>query len=866
MSGRGDGDPGGSGLDRAPTQPTTPTHPPCFAPAAYSRLAVDESNVHVQNHSRPVQVLQDPKAVLERTFARINLNPGAVLHQSAAGYSSLHVPKRSRSPPKKGSPPFQYRASPRPDGYHILSSGTVPPSSSPQEAHPSGHNFQQFKSSKPLPPLPAQGCSVEPFTRSRVAPPRPPRSPTLYDFSQYTFSSVPSTSAFSLKPFYQAPIVKPSEKLPPPSSTQALSGKPILFDPARGRSISPGLVPPHKSGRYNPLRNPFIQKTRSPSPKPIEKLSFWKRAKRKVSRRRSPSPHSISPVTPAGRSSSGTTDTTPFPRPRAPTPNRGLGISTLQADLSSQKFSGSLDCETGQSLNRVTDIKTLFSVTDAGATILHVDPADGWEIEALAERGILTTRTFDYLEFQFKDFGVCRVPFNRYQPNLQDSVRISSPKPENPRESQDSSDTLVTKDERPRSYSLSTEYLTVQTQNHRRSEDSAATLITQAENPAIYRDPQDRYYSLTGRDLNRPQVAVPGGPEEANEWSEIPLSTVGKSESSPVPSCFFEENIEVVGQDSSRLPGEINLKLSYSESLAVVETQPARVLRTPSETERVKEYCRGIQEPPQLAPGTPRGKVFKGAFLALTGALPTDSLCLEWGADRYSSVREAADSLHHSKLEGQVDVLRSQRATGSVEDKSPSRGRGRGRLRQSRAFPSEGFPLEEYSSYSAKRKYAAERRKYLAGYRPRDREGSGEGLVDKFNSAQRRFDRPPSFGIDITQTEEAGARIVTKRTLSAAKRGLERRRRKAAALDEVAASVNRSAIDKAVECNNPLDHCLSPNARGVDCQSDCAEKVDEDLAVNSESSPSVSKESVESLANPFQQFSSKVRSRSPSLL
>ena len=867
MSGRGGGDPGGSGLDRALVQPTPPTHPSYILPAAYSQLADCHSNVAIQNHLHSGQVPKDPKAVLERAFARSNLNPGAVPHQSAAGYSSLHVPKRSRSPPKKGAPPFQYRASPRPDGYHLLSSGPVTPQTPPitasffHEAEPSSITAQQFNPNKPLPPLPSQGPPVEPFTRSTVPPPRPPRSPTVYDFSQYTFPGVPSTSVSSVKPFCQAPVAEPSEKSPPLGATQALTGRPLLFDPAKDRSRSPQLVPPHKPERHNPRRNPSIQKTRSPSPKPIGKLNFWKRAKRKISRR-SPSPDSTRPATPVGRSSSGTTDTTPFQRPRAPTPNRGLGISTLQADLPGQKFSESLCCENALSLNKVTDIKTLFSVTDEGATILYGDPADDWEIEALAERGIFTTRIFDCPDIRFEDFGVCRAPSS-----LQDSATISAPKSENPRASQDSSETLVPRPERPFSYQDSPEILTLNSRNQRASRDSTATLVTPAIDLVIYRDPQDRYYSLTIGHTDRPPVAVAGGPEETSEWVEIPLSKFEKSESSPVPSCFFEENIEPEcsqGQDLPRLPGEVNLKLSYPESIAVVETQPARVLRTSSERARVKEYCCGLPELPQLAPSTPKGEVYKGAYLALTGGLPTDSLCLEWGVDRYSSVRAEA-GLHHSQSEEQLDDL---------QEKSPSCGRGRGRLRKSLAFSSEGFPSQEFRSYTSKRKYVTERRKRLAGYRPRSREGdrprgrkgAGECISDKFLAKKREVDSPRSFSSKAAPVEEVGERITRKRALSAAKRVLERQRRLAAALDQGAASANQSSRDRALENTKPLEQQLSQDAHSVDCQSDFGEKVDEDLVVSSKSAPSVPQESVESLANPFQRFSSKVRSRSPSLL
>jgi hypothetical protein len=859
MSEKHVGNPGSSGLDRPFVYPTPP---PYVASAGFGQLASHDSNVDVQNHSLSGQVPKDPKVTLERAFGRGNLNPAAGPHQSAAGYSSLHVPKRSRSPPKEGAPPFQYRDQPRPVGYHLLSSRPIPPSSPPiatpslQEADQSGHNVRQFNSSKPLPLLPNQGPSVKSSSNNRVAPPRPPRSPTVYDFSQYEIPSLLLAFAPSVKPSCQTPVAESSEKSPPLGATQAPTAK-ALF------SRSPRLATPHKSGGDNPILNPFNQRAKPSPPKSSEKPSFWKRAKRKISGRRVSSLHPTRPAPPVSRFSSGSTAKAPFSRPRAPTPNRGLGISQPQADFFGQKFGESLDCETSEvalPLDKVTVIKTLFSVTDGGTVILHGDPADNWEIEALKERGILTKRVFDCPDFRFEDFGDYKAPSNENQSNIQDSAGISAPKSENLRESRDSSETLVEKPDRPRSYQDSAEILTSQIQNQRRSQDSAATLIAPRKDPVIYRDPQDCYYSLT---TNRPQVAVAGGLKETSEWVEVPLSTFGKSEGSPVPSCFFEEKCSQ-GQDSLRLLGEVNLALSYPESLAVVETPPARVLRTPSERKRVEEYCKNLPDLHQLAPGTPKGNGYKKTYLALTGGLPTDSLCLEWRVDRHLSAGAEAGGLPHSKLEAQVDDIQSRCGAEGVEKGSPIRGRRR--LRETQTFPSERCPSKESSSYT-KRKLAAERRRRLAGYRPRDRGDSSERLVDKFSSARRRFDRPPSFfSVDTARAEEAGEQIAPKHTLSAARRGLERRRRLAAALDQGAASANQSFRNNDLETTKPLEQQLLRYTYKVDGQSGCAEKVDEDLEVSSNSAPPISKESVESLANPLQQFSSKVRSHSPSLL
>ena len=856
------GDPGSSGLDRPFIYPTPPSY---VASVGFGQLASHDSNVDVQNHSLSGQVPRDPKVALERAFARSNLNPAVGLYQSAVGYSSLHVSKRSRSPPKEGAPPFQYRDQPRPVGYHLLSSRPVPPSSppiaasSPREADQSGHNFRQFNPSKPSPLLPSQRPSVKPSSNNRVAPPRPPRSPTVYDFSQYEIPSLLLAFAPSVKPSCQTAVVESSEKSPRLGATQVPTAKALL-------NRSPRLVTPHKSGG-NSILNSFNHKAKPSPPKSSEKPSFWKRAKRKISGCRVSSAHLTRPAPPVSRSSSGSTAKAPFSRPRVPTPNRGQGISQSQANFSGQKLSESLDCETSEVAlppNKVTVIKTLFSVTDEGAVILHEDPADNWEIEALKERGILTKRVFDRPGFRFEDFRDYRAPSNQNQSNLQNSAEIPAPKPENLRESRDSSETLVEKPDRPRSYQDSAETLTLQIQNQRRSQDSTATLIAPPEHLVIYRDPQDRYYSLTVRHTNRPQVAVAGGPKETSEWVEVPISTFGKSEGSPVPSCFFEEKCSQ-GQDSRRLPEEVNLALSYPESLAVIETPPARVLRTPSERKRVEKYCKNLPDLHQVAPGTPKGKGYKKTYLALTGGLPTDSLCLEWGVDRHLNVGAEAGGLPHSKLEEQVDDLQSQCGAESVEKGSPIRGRRR--LRETLAFSSERCPSKESSSH-IKRKLAAERRRHLAGYRPRGSKDSGERLIDKFSSAQGRFDRPPSFFcVDTARAEETGGeQIAPKHTLSAAKQGLERRRRLAAALNQGAAFANQSFRDNALETTKPLEQQLLGSTYKVDGQSGCAEKVDEDLVVSSDSAPSTQKESVESLANPLEQFSSKVRSRSPSLL
>jgi hypothetical protein len=878
MSGRSVGDPGASGLDRPSFYPISPPAQSSVAATAQTQLAFHDSNVDVQNHPPSGQDPKARKAALERAFARLNLNSAVVPHQSGTSNTDLYVSKQPRSPEKAGAPPFQYRALPRPAGYHIASSGQVPSSSPPttasftQEAGPSSHTAQHISSSKPSPLLPSQGPSAQSFAKNRVAPPRPPRSPTVYDFSQFDFQYLRSTSAPSVKLFCQGPLVEPFENSSPLSVTQVPTGRPLLFDES---STSPQLIPPHEPGGYNPLLNPYNPKAKSSSPKPTKKPGILERAKRKFSRRRVSSHPSASPATPIRRSPTGSTVTTPFPRPRAPTPNRGLGISQPQEDLSGQKFSEPFGCKTSEvapTLNKVTDIKTLFSVTDEGATLPHIDPAENWEIEALRKKGVLTKRVFDCPDFRFENFGEHRAPFNQYQSNLQDSAGISAPKLDNSRESQDSSETLVEKPDRPRRYQYSAETLTSQIQNQRRSQDSAATLITPPEDPVIYRDPQDRYYSLTVRHTNRPQVAlaVAGVPEETSEWVEIPVSSFRKSESSPVPSYLFEKKFDVVGshaassqesecsqeQDSPRLPGEVNLALSYPESVTPVETPRARVHRRLSERERVEKFCRKLPELHQLAPGTPKGNSYKQAYLDLTGSAPTNSLWLEWGIeDQNSIVGKEANNLY-TKFEEQVDDLRSQYPIGRVEVQSPSRGRGR--LRNSVEFPSEG------SSQAAKRHFAANRRRRYKGFPPRDWQGSGEGLVGKFSSAQRRFDRPPSIGLYTAPAEEAGEQIAPKRTLSAAKRGVERRRRIAAAPDEEAAFVNESTFDKAVETNNPLEHYLSQNTDSVDCQSVCAEKVDEDLVVNFDCAPSIPKESVKSLANPLRQFSSQVRSRVPS--
>lgn len=847
------GDPGPKHLDQAPFYQPPPPVSSSAPSTTEGHLDPHDSNIDVQNHQPSGQEPKDRRAALERAFAACNLYPTAEHHRSAASNSGLFVPKRSRSPEKEDAPPFQYRAPRRPAGYHLSSSRPAPSSNPPiaasfsQEAESSGHYVQSLSQGKSSPLCLTQGAFIQSFNHRGPPLACPPRSPIVEQFSQAELSRLNST---------KGPFVEPFEKSPPLSVTQRSTAKPLLFDPTESFAESyrsPQLVPPHRPGGYNPILNPYIPKPKSSSSQPSKKPGFWGRAKRKFSGRRVSSHQSTRPTTPVGRSPPHSPVTTPFSRPSPPTPNRERSISQAKVHLSGQNYDETLvrkGSEAASPLNQVAGTKTPFFVADKGKAILQTNPAGDWEAEALREREVRSKRIFGHPDSIFGAFGVYTQLRSQYLSNLQDSPEISAPEPNKPRESVDSSETLAPQPERPGRSQYSAETVTSQLQNPRTSQDSATTLVPQPEDTRIYRDPEDRYYSLIVTHKNRPQVV--GGREETNEWVEILASTFEKLESSPVPSYLFEDYCDVGGNQTARSqisdsPQEQDPPRSLGE-VNPIETPRARVHRRLSERGIVNAICRSLPDG-QLAPSTPKGSGRSQTYFALTGGSPTNSLCLEWEKENPdSSVREEVGRHFHPKLEDQVDDLRSVYAAGRVEEHSPTRGRGQ-------LHEGQGFPSEE-SSTAAKRRAAADRRRRLKGYPVRDREGPGEGIIDRFIDSQRRFDRPKSLRSNAAPGEEVGE-LVPKRILSAAKQGVERRRRLADALDEVAASANESSLDKALATTNPLENYN---------HSDHAGKVDEDLVPSSDSAREIPKESVKRLTDTLQQYSSEVRSRSSSLL
>lgn len=858
------GDPGPSGLDRTPFYPTPSPVSYTTAPSPTFCLAPPDPNV-VQNRSPSGQDNTNHKAALERAFAAVNFNPAPVQQRSAASYSALHVPKRSRSPVKAFAPPFQYRAAPRQEGYHIASSGpglspNLPVAASfSQEAKSAGQIIPQLDPRNISPLISTQGPPVEPLSKTRVAPPRPPRSPTVYDFDQIVPPHFRSTSAPFINRFGEQGVLDACEKPSPLSATQASTAKPLLFN-AEESSRSPQLVPPHEPGGYNPLKNPYIPKPKSSQPKPTKKTGIWERALRKFSDRKVSNHHSAraaisrSPSPPA-----------PLLRPRAPTPNRARNFTHPQANPSDPYFPEALGFKNGEDIrsqNKFTNPKTLFSVTEDGTVILNADPADNnWEVEALRKYQTRSKRVFTCPDFVFEDPGEHGASCNQYQSTPQEFEEILVPPPDNTRDSQDSLRTLTTQPEAP---GISQDFVrpfSWQLQNPRTSRDSAATLVATPQDTRIYRDPDGLYYSLAPRNQNYPQgvEAAEGskGSEETESWVEIPISILENSESSPIPSEFFQGKCEVSDSQSAasqtsgfnrekhshRLAGEVDLSKSYPESVVAVQ----------SPRNQVRRKVRAVSKR-QPASSTPKSDSYRQAYWALTGGLPTDSVCEYWTKSRDSIAGGEAGDIRDLESGENVVDRRSRSPTEYIEERSPSRGRGR--VRESQCIPEEDIPREEECSI-AKRKIVAQQRKLarirrlerIAG--PSDRAGLGEGITEKSLDQRREADSP---------------RIGPERPFSAAKRGAERRRKLAAASNEGEASAPTGYFDTFLDPDTPLEQSLAGNSHSVDVQRYSGEGVDGGVAASSDCAPPIPKWTSKRLTHRPRQYSSQVRSLSGPVL
>lgn len=533
MSGRPLGNPCLRDLNRAPLNPTPSPVSSIVAPSPVQYLAHVASNVDAQSLSTSSQDRRERKAKLEQAFAAVNFNTAAVLHQSAAVHPGLYVPKRSRSPEKEGAPPFQYKTSTRPEGYHIASSG---PGHSPRlpvtasfskKAELSRQNAQQLRLIKPLPLLPVQEPVVEPSNTGRVAPPRPPRSPGHYvTFDPIVHPKFRSTSAPFVLPFGLGPSAGQVEEYSSLSPTQTSRAKPLLFNAAEP-SASPQLVPPHEPGGYNPLKNPYIPKPKSSSPKPTTKTSIWERGLRKFSGR--PSRHPRRDASPAGRHRSATS---PFPRPRAPTPNRGRNVSEPQTRLSSPSTGKALGYKTSEiapSSNKATNTKTLFSVAEDGAVIFNNgSPHDNdWEVEALRKYQIQNKRALNCSDLVFQGAEEHKASSNQHQSNFQGFSETRAPQSANCKDSQDSLRTLATQPEGLGIYQTSVRPFSWQLPNSRTPLDSVATLVATPPESGIYRNPEGNYHSLNPRHQNHLRgVEAAEGIEEVEDWVEIPISTL----------------------------------------------------------------------------------------------------------------------------------------------------------------------------------------------------------------------------------------------------------------------------------------------------------------------------------------------------
>jgi hypothetical protein len=846
MSGRPLGNPGLRDLNPAPLNPTPSPVSSIVVQSPVQYLAHVASNADAQSLSTSSQDRRERKAKLEQAFAAVNFNTAVVPHQSAAFHSGLYVPKRSRSPEKEGVPPFQYKSSPRPEGYHIASSG---PGHSPhlpvaasfsKKAELSRQNPQQLRLIKPLPLLPVQEPVVESSNTGRVAPPRPPRSPGHYiTFDPIVHPKFRSTSAPFVLPFGLGPSVGQVEEYSSLSPTQTSRAKPLLFNAAEP-SASPQLVPPHEPGGYNPLENPYIPKPKSSSPKPTTKTSIWERGLRKFSGRPS---HSRRDASPAGRHRSATS---PFPRPKAPTPNRGRNVSEPQTNLSSPSTGKALGYKTSEiapSSNKATKTKTLFSVAEDGAVIFNGGPHDNdWEVEALRKYRIQTKRAFNCSDLVFQGAEEHKVSFNQHQPNFQSFSETPAPQSTNCRDSQDSLKTLAIQPEGLGIYQTSVRPFSWQLPNSRTPLDSVATLVATPPESGIYRNPGGDYYSLNPGHQNRPRgVEAAEGIKEVGDLVEIPISTLEKSESSPVPSIFFEGNWEAVdNQASRRLPGEVDLSRSYPESVVENRSPRDQVHRTVEEA-----------SDQQLTRATTRRDGYRTAYYNLCNSRPTNSICELWAArNQDSNIGEETVDLRDLKSEEEVDVRRFPSPERHLEERSPSRGRGR--VRESQSVPDEDIPRVEECSY-AKRQAYRERKKEVRERHigrittPFDRQGPGEGVIDKFLAEQRELDSPGSLRPKAPAVGETGKPIGPNRTLSAARRGVERRQRLAAAPGEVGAFAGKHYFNVVLEPTTPLKQKVVEDPCRVDVRSDCSVK---DLVAKFDCTPHIPKGTINRLGRP----------------
>jgi hypothetical protein len=831
MSSRRLGDLGRSGLDRPPFCPSPYVSSITAQGPDQHSLHVD-SDIDLQSRSTSAQDRQERKAKLDQAFKAVNLNAAATPFQSAVARSGLYVPKRSTSPLKEGTPPYQYKPSPRPEGYHIspFGSGLSPnlpvASSFSKEVQSSGHNTRQLDLVKPLPLLPGQQLPFESLNTVRAAPPRPYRSPGHYvNLDSIVPPQFSSKAPPFVLPFGQGPSAGHVYECTPLRLIQTSRAKPLSFD-AQGSSTSPLLVPPYESGEYSLLKNLYILKPKPSSPKSTTKKSSWKTRLRKFSGRQV-SPHR----TPKTRSAIGRnrSATSPFPRPRAPTPSRGRNVSEPQTSLASPSTQEALSytsSETASLLKKPAEFELLFSITQDRTVIYHGDFKDNeWEVEALRKRQNRTNRAFSYSGLAFQAAEEHQASSNQHQLDNQEFSETPASQLANKRGSQDSLRILATQSQGLGIYQPSARPFSFELPTSKTRQDSAATLVATPVETIVYRDLKTGYWSQNTRHPNHfRDIGASRGPrgiEEDEGCEGVSLSDRAKSESSPVPSVFFERNREAIyspshqshfsqKQYAPRFPREIDLSKSYPESIAEDRRSRGQVY------ENVQEVLRR-----ELVPDTPERDGRKAAHYALAGYGPTDSVYQTW-----NSIERGTGDLIGVSFEESVDVRHFPSPGRNFQERSLSRGRDR--VRESRPVPGEAIPKVEEDpvakrkNYQARRKAARERQARIST--PFDREGSGEYVIDKFLADQRGVDGPRSYRQGGPVAVEADKSIKSPRTLSATKQGLERRQRLGAVPVQVGALVKKSHFDTVLEPNTPLKRKLDENTSRVNLRSDSSPK------------------------------------------